>query len=841
MRRLAPPLVLAAVVLAAFGRLVLRPGGLIVDGDRPAYQQHERRADAAPGNDLTRLFLPHHLRLARAASPAGGPPAWDPAGFGGRPLVGNPQAGLWYPPVWLVWRTGAPALLGWLTAAHLVLAAIGAWRLGRDAGLGTAAATVAGGSFALGPYLLGHVAAGHVPHVWAVSWYPWAFLAARRARAGSWRGAAGLAAAWAACALAGHPQQAILLGLALGGWWCADAVRRSWRPSGSSTPDGPAPRGWRPAVVLLVLALTTALTAVEWLPDRAVAPWGREAGRSPSWGELGQCRVRLVGLLQLASPRALGGPADYVGRDNQWEACLAFGLVVLGLAAVGAMAGERLGEVRGWLALAAGSLLFAAGPPLGLHAALTALLPPLGALRAPGRGLFLTTLAVAMLAGMGVEALATGGGRRRPAAIVRASHRAVLGLVLVVLAGALAGLAIGPGLAADPGADAIGRPLPRPAWAVALLGCRNLAGDPVALLALAGMAAGMAWWGRAASPRRAASAIATLALAELVAWGVLSLPVAPASRFLAPDPIARRLGDRPPPSRELGPRIHAREDVLPGLRTVDAAPDRTELYDRFQIRHAAALYEPLYALRDGPRPREAADPALSRRNAAIRRAVLDRLAVVAIVHDRPELPLDWPRVAGAAGASRWVFAHPDPLPRAYVVPRAAVHPDAEAVARLPDVPAREAAILAADPLAGRAGPRQPFTPARIARPRADRLRVAVRTQAPGLLVVAETWMPGWSAVDGEGRPVPLLRGNGAQIVVPLPTPGDRVIRFRYDAPGLVPGLVLTGLGGVAALATALFGPLVQTQPRRLRTTHSAPRSPAKSSRKGQLSHSRTSR
>ena len=35
-------------------------------------------------------------------------PLWDGTGFGGRPMVGNPQAGLFYPPVWLAWWSGAP-------------------------------------------------------------------------------------------------------------------------------------------------------------------------------------------------------------------------------------------------------------------------------------------------------------------------------------------------------------------------------------------------------------------------------------------------------------------------------------------------------------------------------------------------------------------------------------------------------------------------------------------------------------------------------------------------------------------------------------------------------------
>jgi hypothetical protein len=849
MRRLAAPLVLAAAVLAAFGGLVRHPGGLIVDGERPALQQHERRADARPGNDLTRLFLPHHLRIARAVAATGRVPHWDPAGFGGRPLVGNPQAGLWYPPVWLAWWGGSPAALGWLTMGHLMFAALGAWRLGRDAGLGPPAAIVTGAAFALGPYGLGHVAAGHVPHVWAVSWYPWAFLAARRARAGSRRGAAGLAAAWSACALAGHPQGAILLGLALGGWWVADGValwqQRRWAPDTGSRPnpwhptsdaasrprwakllpvlvgwapptisyDAEADGGrcpangnrWRAGVVPLVLALTFALTAVEWLPGGAVASWGREAGRRPSWGELGQGRVRLANVLQLASPLALGGPAEYVGRDNQWEACLAFGLVVVAMAAIGAFASERRGEVRGWLALAGGSLLFAAGPPLGLYALALTLLPPLGALRAPGRALFLATLAVAVLAGLGVEALAHGGGRLRPEAIRRGVLRGLLAVVGLVLGGCLVGFAIGPDLTADPGVDAIGRSLPRSLATTLLLGCRNLGRDPVAAGALAGLAGGLGWWARAADRRRAAASLVALALAELVALGHLLLPVAPASRFLAPDPVVAGLGRFHPDAKALGPRIHAREGALPMLATVGTDLDRTDVYDRFQLRHAAALYEPLYPLLDGPRPREAADPERARRGAAIRRAVLERLAVGAVVHDRPVPALGWPVVARVEGPHgfRLVLANPSPLPRTYVVPRAEVEPDAARVVdRLPDVPARAAVVMEADPLAGVAGPRQPFTPARLERPEPDSLRVEVATRAPGLLVVAETWLPGWSATDAAGRPMPIARGNGAQLVVPLARSGRQIITLRYRAPLLPAGLALTGLGVLATAAVA---------------------------------------
>ena len=63
----------------------------------------------AAGNDLTRLFLPLHARIAAHIARDGRPPSWDPAGFGGRPLVGNPQASLSYPPAWMAWQTRSPA------------------------------------------------------------------------------------------------------------------------------------------------------------------------------------------------------------------------------------------------------------------------------------------------------------------------------------------------------------------------------------------------------------------------------------------------------------------------------------------------------------------------------------------------------------------------------------------------------------------------------------------------------------------------------------------------------------------------------------------------------------
>ena len=104
---------------------------------------------------------------------------------------------------------------------------------------------------------------------------------------------------------------------------------------------------------------------------------------------------------------------------------------------------------------------------------------------------------------------------------------------------------------------------------------------------------------------------------------------------------------------------------------------------------------------------------------------------------------------------------------------------------------RDSVVMTADPLAGLAsGPRQPFTAAEWTSDDPDRPALLVTTRAPGLLVVADTWMPGWTAT-ADGRPAPVLRGNYAQRVIALHEPGRHVIAMEYHPPGLVLGCVIS--------------------------------------------------
>ncbi len=383
---------LAALVLVGFLPLVRHPHWLLANGDAPSVDHARPVGTSSVGNDLTRLFLPLHLRISEVVRRTGFAPGWDPAGFGGRPLVGNPQASLWYPPVWVMWWTGNPALLGWLTVGHLAWAGIGAYVLARSRAVGIAGSFLAGATFELSPYFLAQTMEGHLPHVWSASWYPWAFLGALALREGRWKVGLFLPPILAMGFLAGHPQESYYLVLTLAIWLLISVVR--W----------PRARVLRAlAIVGLVLAVMIGLTAVEWLPDAQAQVWGlkrglssrRASGYSVGWGN----------WLQLVGPGVLGGASDYVGETNYWDSLLSFGMVPLAFAIVAVFSSNRRREVRGWLALSLFAVAFSMGPRLGLFSLMYRVVPGMDRFRVPSRALFLASLGVAMLAGMGLDAL----------------------------------------------------------------------------------------------------------------------------------------------------------------------------------------------------------------------------------------------------------------------------------------------------------------------------------------------------------------------------------------------------------------------------------------------------
>ena len=803
---------LFALLLGCFSQLVAHPRWLLADGERSSIDYASRDV-RPPGNDLIFLFLPHYIRISDQVNRLGRLPHWDSSGFAGRPLIGNPQAGLFYPLFWVAIWARSPASLGWLTVAHLLWAGLGTYLLVRSFGAGVLASTMAAGCFAASPYVLAHTFEGHYPHIWAVCWYPWAFLAFARGRSGHRAWLWTLPLILALCFLAGHPQEWYYLVFVLGVWGLADVVAafRAKQPAGAIRIG----TTW-----VVMLSLMVGLVAIELVPDILAQRWTLRGSRI-GLGRLNHYQLHPLNLFQLLGPGALGNAANYFGHDNLWESLFSIGLVPLTLAVVAVAVHPNRRLVRGWLLLVGGTTLFAAGKYFGLFAILYELVPGMNRFRVPSRSLFLASLGGAVLAGLGVDALMRRMGERGVWLLLFARGRKiaiwlVAGLVLMTFFAA-SDHAVRAVWRSNAPYDPAAKPV-RVHHSMLDLDIMPFAAIQVLRsgafwLSLGGTLTIVAMGLKIESRRRmAVASLVGLALVELTIHANAMARVTPAATFMGDDPVSTNLAEA---SRGLdGPfRIRARDTMYSDLRAVAHGFEKININDSFQIQHAADLYESLYALLyvlPLPDPREPMSAATAEFFRHVRQAVLDRLCVAFLVSDHVELDPAWPLISRGIwnGSTYAIHRNPSAMPRAYVVPRAEVIREGAGVAlsqgRFTDP--RQAVMMTADPLDGR-GPRQPFTPARFVEKSPDDLEIRVETQAPGLLVIADTWMPGWTArVDD--RPADILRGNHAQRVIPIDKSGSHVINLQYEAPGWRLGHSVTLL----ALGLWLIGSLYSLRP-----------------------------
>ncbi len=154
------------------------------------------------------------------------------------------------------------------------------------------------------------------------------------------------------------------------------------------------------------------------------------------------------------------------------------------------------------------------------------------------------------------------------------------------------------------------------------------------------------------------------------------------------------------------------------------------------------------------------------------------------------------------GRNFLLYENPTVLPRAYVVGgyRLASNPDeARRILLSGDYNPSMEAILYERPRR-EISPGQAESVVKIEKYAGNSVRLQVSMAGPGLLVLADSFYPGWAA-EVDGAKTPILKANLCQRAIFVPA-GNHTVRFRFRPNSLAIGLAVTVLG-IAALG-AMF-------------------------------------
>jgi hypothetical protein len=170
--------------------------------------------------------------------------------------------------------------------------------------------------------------------------------------------------------------------------------------------------------------------------------------------------------------------------------------------------------------------------------------------------------------------------------------------------------------------------------------------------------------------------------------------------------------------------------------------------------------------------------------------------------------LEHPPAAGLAA----VFESDAALPRAYFVARARVLKDPAAVLRAIEAPAfdpRSEVVLELAP--GNAPPEVGDSrgSVEILAHEPERVELLVESDGPGLVVLTDSFFPGWSARAG-GQELPIHRANFLFRAVPVPGGRSRIV-FEYRPTSVRLGIALGAATAAGLIAAAVRMRSVETR------------------------------
>jgi len=353
-------------------------------------------------------------------------PLWNPWVGMGAPLVANYQSAIFYPPYWILLFVYGLAGLKWMSWSltfvvvfHLIWSGLGTAKLLEEMGLGKLAQTVGGLAFSLSGYLVAR--AGFLSINAAAAWLPWILLFSLRVIRKKKYAVILLSTIMAFQLLAGHAQTT-WYSILLGGIWIL-----YWSVNNSEANNWARSIWCSISKYAIAGLLAAGISAIQLIPT---AEYLLQSQRSVEFGYAEAMTYSFWPwrFLTLFVPNLFGNPSagNYWGYGNFWEDAVYIGLLPV-LIALGAVIRGILGyskkgyslaktNNRGLVIFLSGiifvSFLLALGDNTFLFPFLYRNVPTFGIFQAPTRLSLWAEIALAVLAGIGVEQLTTPVGKR---------------------------------------------------------------------------------------------------------------------------------------------------------------------------------------------------------------------------------------------------------------------------------------------------------------------------------------------------------------------------------------------------------------------------------------------
>jgi len=346
----------------------------------------------------TYVYFYPYWDIRNEAFRAGELPLWTPDIFMGAPLLANPQLGTFYPLNWITAPFNAPEAVELSILLHLFIAGLGVYglynnTLGKDE-QSSLPALLAAVLFTFGGYVSYHVE--QINQLQGLAWMPILFLLFHLAVTGKrlLLYSLLLAMGFSLQLFTGHTQTVFITGIGLGFYALGLGIAAI---GGQSTPQNHIRSVGRP---LLILAIPSVLALILTIPQ--ILPTMELTGWSNRQGGFNVQQATAFSLPPDYIPRAVlpSYNGQFLGEYGTYLGVIGLVLAILG--AIQKPSSEKRTLRWMWVAIALIGIAFALGRfnPLYL---LLAELPGFNFFRVPARWLSLFSLAIAMLAGLGLQ------------------------------------------------------------------------------------------------------------------------------------------------------------------------------------------------------------------------------------------------------------------------------------------------------------------------------------------------------------------------------------------------------------------------------------------------------